>query len=371
MDLVSEMLFEHLQRNHADRVLATRLTPTLRRRFTQLLPDSQFFFNADRLLNRFWDYRRWLRDGKQQFDLFHLIDHSYGQVLHHLPPGRTIVTCHDLDTFRSLIDPQAEPRSRLFKKMMSNVLGGFQKAALVSCVSEATRDELLAHNLIAPERLRVVPLGVHPSCNPEPDETADSEALRYLETGAAKSITLLHVGSTIKRKRIDVLLDTFAGVRQQFPQARLIRVGGPFTSAQANQVRRLNLESAIVVMPHLRRNVLAAVYRQSDLVLQPSEGEGFGLPVIEAMACGAPVIASDLRVLRDVGGNAATYAPVADVSAWINSISGLLRERDESPEKWAARKAAGITQAAKFSWPEHARKMVELYEEVLARMPNP
>jgi len=366
MDLVGEMLFQHLQRDHADRVSAARLAPTLRRRFTQVRADSQLFFNADRLLNRFWDYQRWIRKRKQEFDLFHLIDHSYSQLLHHLPPGRTIVTCHDLDTFRSLIDPKAEPRSRLFKKMMSNVLSGFQKAALVACDSEATRDELLAHNLISPARLRVVALGVHPSCTPEPDATADAEARQYLKAGPGNSINLLHVGSTIKRKRIDVLLDTVAAVRREFPQARLIRVGGSFTDAQTDQVQRLNLENAIVVLPHISREVLAAVYRQADLVLQPSEGEGFGLPVVEAMACGAPVIASDLPVLREVGGDAATYAPVADVPAWTNSISGLLRERNESPEKWAARKADGIAQAAKFSWAEYARKMVGLYEELLA-----
>lgn len=366
MDLVAEMLFRSLQRDHADSFAATLLAPSMRRRLTRVASESRHFFNADRLLNRFWDYQRWLRSRTQEFDLFHVIDHSYGQLLHHLPPARTIVTCHDLDTFRSLIDPQAEPRSRLFQKMMRNVLSGFQKAALVACDSEATRDELLAHKLIAPERLRVVPLGVHPSCSLEANPAADSEARRYLGEGPENSINLLHVGSTIKRKRIDVLLETLAGLRKEFPQACLIRVGGPFTPAQVDQARRLDLENAIVVLPHLSREVLAAVYRQADLVLQPSDAEGFGLPVIEAMACGTPVIASDLPVLREVGGEAASYVPVSEVPAWTEAINWLLQEREQQPEKWAARKAAGITQAAKFSWAEYARKMVGLYDEVLA-----
>jgi glycosyltransferase involved in cell wall biosynthesis len=365
MDLVGDMLFEGLQRDHAESITATRLVPPMRRRFTRVASGSGHFFNADRLINRFWDYQSWLRSRTQEFDLFHVIDHSYGQLLHHLPPERTIVTCHDLDTFRSLLYPEAEPRSRLFKKMMSYVLSGFQKAALVACDSEATRDELLAHELIAPERLRVVPLGVHPSCSPEPNPAADSEARRYLGEGPGNAINLLHVGSTIKRKRIDVLLETLAGARKEFPQMRLLRVGGPFTPVQVDQARRLDVENAIVVLPHLAREVLAAVYRQSDLVLQPSDAEGFGLPVIEAMACGAPVIASDLPVLREVGGEAASYAPVSEVPAWIEAISHLLHEREQQPEKWTARKAAGITQAAKFSWAEYARKMVGLYDEVL------
>ncbi len=366
MDLVGDMLFQHLQRDYADLFVAARLAPPLRRRLSRVAPGSRQFFNADRLLNRFWDYQRWLQNRKHEFDLFHVIDHSYSQLLHHLPSQRTIVTCHDLDTFRSILEPQTEPRSRLFRKMMRNVLSGFQKAALVACVSQTTRDELLTHDLFAPERLRVVHNGVHPSCRPEADPAADSEASRYLNKGPENPINLLHVGSTIKRKRIDVLVETFAAVREQFPCARLIRVGGPFSSAQRELAMRLKVKDAIIVLPHLTRDVLAAVYRQSDLVLQPSEGEGFGLPVIEAMACGTPVIASDLPVLREVGGEAASYAPVADVPAWTESIGSLLNERAQQPEEWAARKASGIAQAAKFSWAASARKMVGLYQEVLS-----
>ena len=366
MDLVGDMLFQHLQRDYADLFAAARLAPPWRRRLTRVAHGSRHLFNADRLLNRFWDYQRWLQNRKQEFDLFHVIDHSYGQLLHHLPAERTIVTCHDLDTFRSILASQTEPRSLLFRRMMSHVLSGFQKAALVACVSQATRDELLTHDLFAPERLRVVPNGVHPSCRPEADPAADSEARRYLDDGPVNPINLLHVGSTIKRKRIDVLLKTFGAVQEQFPHARLVRVGGPFTPAQWELVRSLKLEEGIIVLPHLSREVLAAIYRQSDLVLLPSEGEGFGLPVIEAMACGTPVLASDLPVLREVGGDAASYAPAADGPAWTESISSLLHERARQPDEWAARKASGLVQAAKFSWAESARKMVGLYQEVLA-----
>lgn len=365
MDLVGEMLLEHLQRDHADSFVTRRVSPPLRRRLTRLRSNGHFF-NADRLMNRFWDYRRSLRPQIEGFDLFHLVDHSYSQLLHHLPPDRTIVTCHDLDTFRCLLEPNEEPRSRMFRKMMQHVLNGFRTAAVVACDSAATRDELLAHDLLAPERLRVVPLGVHPTCTPAPDPAADAQAVRLLNSGPVEAINLLHVGSTIERKRIDVLLEVFAGVRKEFPQACLFRVGGPFTPAQMKLVRHFKFENAIIVLPHLSREVLAAVYRQSALVLQPSDREGFGLPVIEAMACGTPVVASDLPVLREVGGDAAVYARVADAPAWIESVSGLLRERDQEPEKWTERRAPAIAQAAKFSWAEYTLKMVELYQELLA-----
>jgi glycosyltransferase involved in cell wall biosynthesis len=366
MDLVGEMLYENLRSSHADKWTATRLSPPLRRRFTRIRGNGHFF-NADRFLNRFWDYQRWLQSRTEAFDLFHVIDHSYSQLLHHLPPERTIVTCHDLDTFRCLIEPQNEPRSIPFRKMMAHVLNGFRKAAVVVCDSSAIRDELLNHRLIASERLRVVPLGVHPSCIGEPDPAADAEAKRLLDGGRQDAINLLHVASTIARKRIDVLLEVFAGVRKEFPETRLIRVGGPFTPAQLKIVRRLNLDDAIIVLPHLSRDVLAAVYRQATLVLQPSDEEGFGLPVIEAMACGTPVVASDLPVLREVGGRAASYAPVADVSAWTELISRLLHERDRQPEAWLARRAAGKERGARFSWMKYTENMIGVYQEVLGR----
>jgi glycosyltransferase involved in cell wall biosynthesis len=364
MDLVGEMLFKYLQRDYADLFAVTRLAPGMRPRLTRLRSGSRYFFNADRLVNRFWDYQRWLRDQKQDFDLFHLIDHSYGQLLHHLPGDRTIVTCHDLDTFRCLLEPQVEPRSRLFKAMTKHILSGLQKAALIVCDSAATRDEMLKHELIPPDRLRVVSLGVHPSCTPKPEPLADAKAGRYLSATPTNSIYLLHVGSTIKRKRIDVLLRTFAGVLEKYPQARLLRIGGPFTSSQRTLIKSLKLENAIISLPYLEREVVAAVYRQAALALQPSDGEGFGLPVIESMACGTPVVASDLPVLREVGGNAACYSPVSDVPAWIHIVTNLIEEREHQPEKWLARKAAGIAHAAKFSWAKYAQRMAGLYLEL-------
>ena len=65
-----------------------------------------WFRNADRLLNRFVNYPRYLRQHASEFDVFHIVDHSYAQLVHELPAARTVVTCHDLDTFRCLLDPE-------------------------------------------------------------------------------------------------------------------------------------------------------------------------------------------------------------------------------------------------------------------------
>ena len=132
----------------------TRICPPLQPRFGRLplIGRAPAFHNADRLLNRFVDYRRQPKaTGSQEFDLFHLVDHSYSQLIHDLPPGRAVVTCHDLDTFRCVLEPERQPRPRWFRAMTERILSGFRKAAHVIAVSAATRDEILRAR-IAPAR---------------------------------------------------------------------------------------------------------------------------------------------------------------------------------------------------------------------------
>jgi glycosyltransferase involved in cell wall biosynthesis len=365
MDLVADMLAANLQRDHSDMMDVTQLCPSLRRRFSRISNHSSCL-NADRLFNRFWDYPKNLRRMKGGFDLFHIVDHSYSQLAHELPGERTIITCHDLDAFRCLLEPSNEPRSLLFNRMTGRVLDGFKKARWVTCDSAATCDELLRYTLVSPERVTVVHNGVHPTCKTNPDPPCDAQAVQLLGPYRPDYVEILHVGSTISRKKIEVLLQILAAVRTECPRPRLIRIGGEFTRDQKRELNRLDLADSVVVLPFLERNVLAAVYRRAALVLLPSEREGFGLPVIEAMACGTPVAASDIPALREVGGGAATYCPVGDVPTWSKTVLELLSERAEKPERWAERRAAGIAQAAKFTWAEYARKMVAVYKEVLA-----
>jgi len=368
MDLVAEMLLEHLERENGSGLRAIRLCPRMKPRFGSLpvLGRTRLAYNADRLVNRVWDYPGWLRPRLNGFDLFHVIDHSYAHLVHQLPPGRAIVTCHDLDAFRCILEPAVHHRTKLLEELARHTLSGFRKAAWVTCASAATRDELVSHHLFLPERMTVVRNGVHPVCSAQPDPAADAEAMRLLGRKAGETTEILHVGSTIPRKRIDVLLRVFADVRKEFPHVRLVRVGGSFTPAQNFLLRELGMAHAVNVLPHLERPVLAAVYRRAALVLQTSEGEGFGLPVVEAMACGTPVLASDIPALREVAGNAAMYCPVAEIAAWAESAIALLRERDREPDRWCARRVAGTNQAKKFSWAEYAKKMVGVYQRLLA-----
>jgi glycosyltransferase involved in cell wall biosynthesis len=366
MDLVCGMLYDQLERGHSDTLKASRICPSMRRRFARGSMSDSNLFNTDRLLNRFFDYPRILRSIRSEFDLFHIVDHSYSQLAHHLPAERTVITCHDLDTFRCLLNGEEDGRSFLFRSMTRRIMRGLRKAARVICVSSATRDELLAYELVEPERAVVIPNGVHPSCSPEADAFADLEASRLLgQERDAEDVDILHVGSTVSRKGIDVLLKVFASVRREFPRSRLIRAGGPLTDEQQSLADGLGINEAVITLPFLEREVLASVYRRAALVLQPSRREGFGLPLIEALACGTPVVATDLPALREVGGEAAIYCPEGDVPAWTERVGQLLKERAEQPQQWEARRAAALVQSAKFSWAAYADRMVALYKTIL------
>ncbi|MGB8508042.1 MAG: glycosyltransferase, partial [Pyrinomonadaceae bacterium] len=230
-----------------------------------------------------------------------------------------------------------------------------------------TRDELLAHRLVAPERVAVIPNGVHPAYTREGTAEATRAAARLLGDYDERAIELLHVGSTIERKRIDVLLEVFASVRRKFPRARLVRVGGAFTPAQEAQATRLGVRDAIRVLPYVSTEVLAAVYRRAALVLQPSEREGFGLPLVEALACGTPVVASRLPVLCEVGGTeAVTYCATGETTRWSESVVHLLLERGDDSASWERRREACVRRSSQFTWDEYVAKTIALYGEVLA-----
>jgi glycosyltransferase involved in cell wall biosynthesis len=166
----------------------------------------------------------------------------------------------------------------------------------------------------------------------------------------------MHVGSCIPRKRIDLLLEIVAAVRRLRPEARLVKAGGNWTAAQRQQIDRLGLGGVVEHRPNLSRPALAELYRSAELVLVPSEQEGFGIPVIEALACGTPVLASDLPTLREAGGEAAHYLPVGDVAAWSDFVIAAL-ERNVPLAPREARKA----QAARFTWESHARIIADAY----------
>lgn len=338
MDLCAEMLARELSARADVSVEAFR--PAFARAFGAL-------HNANRLYNRLRGYPRQVRAARlgERFDVFHVVDHSYGQLLHALPDGRAGVFCHDLDTFRCLIEPRRDPRPRWFRWMARRILRGVQKAAVVFHATDAVRAEIERFALVDTGRLVKAPPGVAEEFRPQNTSTSDPPFV-------------LHVGSCIPRKGIDVLLATFGALAARDRELRLVQVGGEWTDAQRGVVDRLGADR-VEQRRGIDRVELAALYASARLVLLPSEAEGFGLPLIEAIACDATVLASDLPVLREVAGDAAAYAPVGDAAAWGAAAGELLAGRGIPPTEAKRRRAS------MYTWSSHAATIAAAYRRVI------
>ncbi|WP_342381878.1 glycosyltransferase family 4 protein [Myxococcus stipitatus] len=354
MDLVGEALLEGLSA-HPREVSVQGLRPSLPTMVRRLprVGERRAAFNADRLLGRFGRYPIHALLARQRFDAFHIVDHTYAQLAHVLPASRTGVYCFDLDAFRAVVEPHRDPRPAWFRLMAKAQLRGLERAALVFHPTQAIRDELLSHGLVDPSRLVSAPLGVSPEYRREPVPGDRSQQVLSALGGRPY---LLHVGSAIPRKRLDVLFEVFAALRARHPDLRLVQQGGALNAAQREQVARLGMGDALLQPPFQERATLAGLYRNAKAVLIPSEAEGFGLPLVEALACGAPVIASDLPVLREVGAETCLYCPVGDVPAWARTLDAVLTGDLPVPAL-----DSRLARAARFTWAAHARTVLDAY----------
>jgi glycosyltransferase involved in cell wall biosynthesis len=352
MDLVAEMLAEHLRTEHADRYEVMAIHPRFFRLF-EALPglDALRAWNADRLVTRFLTYPTELVVRRSKLELFHVADHSYAQIAHVLPRQRTGIYCHDLDAFRCLFQPSGAVSS--WRKAIARAqLAGLQRAAVVFYSTEQVRKQIEESAIVDGERLVHAPYGV----------AADffSDGIDQLPADALPSRPfLLHVGSSEPRKRLDVLFRLFARVRERLPDLVLVQQGARLLPENQRLLAELGIADALVQPPRLSRPALAALYHRAELVLLTSEREGFGLPILEALAGGAAVIASDIPPFREVGASAVTYCPVGDVERWTETVLSLI----EHPE---LRPAAALRQAVagRFTWTAHAAIIADAYARI-------
>ncbi|MFF5075768.1 glycosyltransferase family 4 protein [Actinoplanes sp. NPDC000266] len=173
---------------------------------------------------------------------------------------------------------------------------------------------------------------------------------------------VLHVGAQRPHKNAVVLVEAIAKV----PAARLVLIGSPdprFPDEVGPAIDRLGVADRVLRLPFVPEELLGAVYADAALLAYPSLAEGFGLPVLEAMTAGTPVVASDVPVLREVGGAAATYVPPRDSAAWASAIARLLAD----PALRESLAARGAAHAAGFTWAAAAERLLEACVQAVRR----
>ncbi len=275
-----------------------------------------------------------------------------------VPPraGRAalVVTAHDAAT---LVYPDAYPfRGRFFHRRGLDATA--HRADLVITPTQAAADEIVSRTKIRSEQIRIVAHGV---AQRQVSEGLISAARATLGLGDAPYV--LWVGTLEPRKNLPLLLEAFeAVVRAGLPE-RLVLVGPPGWRGGSAAVRAAaaSLGDRVLFAGSLRADRLVALYSGATLFAFPSLHEGFGLPVLEAMVQAAPVVCSDIPVLREIGGDAARYAPPTDARQWGETLVELLRDERERAEL----SAAGRTRATAFTWERCVRNTRAVYREVL------
>jgi glycosyltransferase involved in cell wall biosynthesis len=243
------------------------------------------------------------------------------------PPCPAVVTIHDLSFER---DPTLMGRKDrlVFRRFVPRAA---RKSARVLVVSERTRRDVQELYGVPDGRIVVTPNGVDPAFSPG---------------NGAHAEYLLFVGAIQERKGPLVAADAAAELGR-----KLVVVGPEKEPELARELERRGAE----LRGWVEKPELAELYRRAAAVLVPSRYEGFGLPVVEAMACGAPVVAAPEPALREVAGEAAVFAEPGDFAA---GVSRAIAER-------ATLRAAGLERARAFSWTETARRTAQVYREVL------
>lgn len=266
-----------------------------------------------------------------------------------------VVTVHDAAVY---VFPEAYPRrGRRFHERGTE--DAARRADLVITVSRAAADEIVLHTSITEDRIRVVPLGVTPGVVTDGEVAETRDAL-----GIGSPPYVLWVGTLEPRKNLPLLVEAFgAVVRAGDLPHRLVVVGSAGWLDAAGAVRAVAdaLGDRIVFTGAVTSDRLAALFRGADMFAFPSLHEGFGLPVLEAMAQETAVLCSDIPVLREVAADAARYVPATDVGAWGDGLVEMLR--DEGARSQLAR--AGHSRAAGFTWERCIERTRAVYREAI------
>ncbi len=312
-------------------------------------------------LSEKWLYRMWYRahlpvpvqwvTGK--LDLFHSPDFVLPPVSGGIP---TLLTVHDLSFVHF---PQTFPEP-LVAYLNRVVPWSVARATHVLADSVATRDDLLQVWNVPAGKVTVLYSGVSDAFQQVPDKDKQMAARRRY--GLGDNPYLFSVGTVQPRKNYQLLIRALGRIAEQIPHTLAIAGGSGWMEEEMRaEVRRQGLEGRVFFLGFVEDEDLPALYSSADLVLMPSVYEGFGLPALEAMACGAPVILSDVSSLPEVGGEAALLLPPTDVEAWAAAIVTLLQDYPRRAEM----SAGGLAQARRFSWRRSAGQLLETYATLL------
>ena len=303
--------------------------------------------------NRFVRYPRQLAGVKA--DIYHILDHSYAHLARKLPLERTVVTCHDLMPLM-MKEYRASLGGRMLIWLFRYSLRSLARVRHIISISNFTKQCLCENHICKSARISTVHYGI--------DAMFSEKHPRRRGTHGRKPVPMriLVVGATQEPyKNMDTILKAFSIViARNKVKTVLVKVGAAFSAEQNRFIERAGIDSHIEFIGQYTHRQMPDLYTSVDLLLMPSLCEGFGMPVLEAMSCGVPVVTSRRGSIPEVAGEAALYVDPEDPEDIANGVERTIDE----PALRKQMVRAGLKQASHFSWQRTARETASVYQQL-------
>ncbi len=275
-------------------------------------------------------------------------------VLPLVPPRRSVVTIHDLGYEHY---PEAHPRSqRLYLRLSTR--WSAHAATRIIAISETTKRDLVRFTGIDPAKISVVYHGVHQRFQPSAAAVSAAAARKYGLDGAY----LLFISTIQPRKNLVRLIDAYAQALNLYPELPPLALGGKpgwLTRQIEQRAAAHGIAAQVRFLGYVDDADLPALIGGATIYLLPSLYEGFGMTVLEAMACGTPVITSNVSSLPEVAGPAAILVDPTDTAALATAIGDLARDADRRADL----RTQGLDWAARWTWERSARQTLDVLEQ--------
>jgi len=306
-----------------------------------------------RYYDRYYRYPRRVRGIPA--DVLHVLDHSYAHILESRRHRRRIVTVHDLFPVLTVQSGARSWKERLRNHLLGRVLAALRRADAWIVATEWMRQELAQWLGRDDPRLHVIPYGVDDAFFEPAFESRSATRARWRVP--EKAFVLLHVGSVGPRKNLPTVIAATDALRRAGLDAWLVQLGGTLTPEQAADIEARGLQTHVRALGEANEAELRAGYRASDVLLFPSHYEGFGFPVLEAMASELPVVTSGAGGLAEVAGDAALVVGGREVGPYVTAV-----RRVATNAQWRQQLVTrGLVRARQFRWIETARRTAEVY----------
>lgn len=324
-------------------------------RLSQLIPHRQMK-RVETAWARYVAYPRALRG--RRADVFHVLDQADAHLIRSLDAERTVITCHDLIPLlaaEGVIPVRVSVTvARTFRWRVAHLA----LARTVIVGSHATKAALERYTSVQPGRIAVVPYGVQ--------TTFRTIAVRSATRAAAGlsnvSPVILQVASAGRYKNTPVLLHALARLQPRLGHPLvLVRIGAPFYADEEALASRLGVIGSTRYLGSVDDETLAAWYNAADVLVFPSLCEGFGWPPLEAMACGTPVVASNIAPITEIVGDAGLLVAPDDPAAVADAAEQVLTD----PALAASMRERGLARARQFTWERTAAGTLAVYDAAL------